>query len=469
MAQTAADWRSDASLRRLVRWCQKNGALGGPIAPAEFADSGRGFCATRDVAAGEMLLAIPERLLLSHASARRRPGLAELVDCRCCGGPLAPETMLALHLLLEVAQAAGSPYAAYVASLPHTYDTPLHWSLAEVDALPDESERAAALATRAAVDDERRAVLTRLERHADELGEGLIQLRELLRRGSSPGPAATGTWTWAWSTVMTRTMFVPEDCGDDGGGGGDGERRSNSSGAGASGDCALYRAASDRRQCYALVPLADLFNHSSAKCDAGFNRATGMYEFRAPRAYRRGDEVCLCYGFHTNAQLLLQYGFCLAANPADATPLRPAELGGASADTRLGSALSAELTDRGLDRALAVHADGPSWALLATARAMHGARDVASVGAVVSAVAQGMPLADVDAEVRAWAAVRSACQRRLDAMGGSQLGGPAGAVEEGPGCAARLRSALRLHLSERRRLLLAAIDAARASEHDTAR
>lgn len=299
-AHTAADgWRSDASLRRLVRWCQRNGAVGGPIAPAAFTDSGRGFRATRDVAAGELLLAIPARLLLTHASALRRPGLAELVGCRCCGSPLAPETTLALHLLLEVAEAADSPYAAYVASLPCSYDTPLHWSADEVDALPDESERAAALAMRVAVDEERRAVLARLEHHADDAGagrDGLTRLHELLRRGSAQAEPAAGTWMWAWSTVMTRTMFVPEGCAD---GGGSGERPSHSGSASTSSatSSTLYRAASDIRHCYALVPLADMFNHSSARSDAGFNAAADAYEFRAPRSYRRGDEVCLCYGY----------------------------------------------------------------------------------------------------------------------------------------------------------------------------
>jgi hypothetical protein len=91
---------------------------------------------------------------------------------------------------------------------------------------------------------------------------------------------------------------------------------------------------------------------------------------------------------------------------------------------------------------------------------VHGARDVASVGAVVSMASPGLPLADADAEARAWAALRGACTRRLERMD-SQLAEP-GAVEDGAAAgqgSARLRGALRLHLSERRRLLLGAAQA----------
>jgi hypothetical protein len=33
----------------------------------------------------------------------------------------------------------------------------------------------------------------------------------------------------------------------------------------------VYRPGSDRRACYVLVPLADLFNHANAPCDAVFD------------------------------------------------------------------------------------------------------------------------------------------------------------------------------------------------------
>jgi hypothetical protein len=42
-------WRRDPALRELVEWCTARGAKAGPIEPAYFAASGRGFRAKRDI------------------------------------------------------------------------------------------------------------------------------------------------------------------------------------------------------------------------------------------------------------------------------------------------------------------------------------------------------------------------------------------------------------------------------------
>jgi len=63
--------------------------------------------------------------------------------------------------------------------------------------------------------------------------------------------------------------------------------------------------------------------------DGAFDEGEGMYKLYARTEYRPGEQVFLCYGRHTNLELLETYGFCLppgggpSDNPHDAAPLPP--------------------------------------------------------------------------------------------------------------------------------------------------
>ncbi|OAR02762.1 hypothetical protein LLEC1_06616 [Akanthomyces lecanii] len=65
----------------------------------------------------------------------------------------------------------------------------------------------------------------------------------------------------------------------------------------------------------ALLPVADMFNHSSAGCVVTFS--TEAYDITADREYQEGEEVYTSYGAHSNDFLLAEYGFVLADNPSD--------------------------------------------------------------------------------------------------------------------------------------------------------
>lgn len=60
----------------------------------------------------------------------------------------------------------------------------------------------------------------------------------------------------------------------------------------------------------ALVPIADLFNHSSvAGCAVGFSDES--YIFTATKTHEPDDEVYISYGNHSNDFLLAEYGFVM--------------------------------------------------------------------------------------------------------------------------------------------------------------
>ncbi len=65
----------------------------------------------------------------------------------------------------------------------------------------------------------------------------------------------------------------------------------------------------------ALLPVADMFNHSSVGCLVAFS--TEAYDITADRAYQEGEEVYTSYGAHSNDFLLAEYGFVLPDNPSD--------------------------------------------------------------------------------------------------------------------------------------------------------
>lgn len=75
----------------------------------------------------------------------------------------------------------------------------------------------------------------------------------------------------------------------------------------------------DANECLALIPFADYFNHAEVGCKVSFS-PTG-YTFSADRKIRKGDEIYISYGNHSNDFLLAEYGFVLDDNRWDEVPL----------------------------------------------------------------------------------------------------------------------------------------------------
>lgn len=69
----------------------------------------------------------------------------------------------------------------------------------------------------------------------------------------------------------------------------------------------------------ALCPFVDYFNHAASGCVVGFNDEG--FNVAADRAYSKGEELFVSYGDHDNDLLLVDYGFVLDENSADAVPL----------------------------------------------------------------------------------------------------------------------------------------------------
>jgi hypothetical protein len=76
----------------------------------------------------------------------------------------------------------------------------------------------------------------------------------------------------------------------------------------------------NRDDCMALNPFADYFNHADvATADASFGPQG--YAITASQDIRKGEEIYLSYGKHSNDFLLAEYGFVMKANKWDEVPL----------------------------------------------------------------------------------------------------------------------------------------------------
>lgn len=65
----------------------------------------------------------------------------------------------------------------------------------------------------------------------------------------------------------------------------------------------------------ALMPVADLFNHTDAGCKVYYS--SEGYHIVADRAYKKGEELLISYSSHSNDYNLLEYGFIPDENPSD--------------------------------------------------------------------------------------------------------------------------------------------------------
>ncbi|GAX85075.1 hypothetical protein CEUSTIGMA_g12495.t1 [Chlamydomonas eustigma] len=103
--------------------------------------------------------------------------------------------------------------------------------------------------------------------------------------------------------------------------------------------------------------------------DGHYDVTSHVYRLVARRQYRPGDQVFLCYGRHSNLELLEHYGFMLDENPHDVV-LLPTHLVNRVVSNSLSGAAKTLLTAGGCQDVLKetecfIHYDGhPSWALL---------------------------------------------------------------------------------------------------------
>lgn len=361
----------------LVRWCQGQDVEVDGVYAAAVEQGERGLVANKTLEQGECFLSVPSGLLMTVESAY---GDSKLL--RALGGlQLSSQQVLAAHLLHELSKDAASRWRPYLQTLPPAFTTAACFGDADADALQVAGAVAAA---------------HRARQMAQEQWQGALPVLRAL--GLPARWRCRAAWLWATSVLSSRTMYLPGDS------------------AGALtpfGDFANYEAppppflphlAPPPMHGHTLPAVAAARGGGVGGADeegiAGDGRLVGeRYCLFAGRRYAAGEQVFLCYGRHTNLELLLYYGFVLPGNSHDTAAL-PLSALPPEAAAQLGAAGGCHVCAGG----------APSWELLRALRLACASREERRRGAQL-VLADG-PLGAA-CERRAVGALRQACASAL--------------------------------------------------------
>ncbi|GAB1312263.1 Ribosomal N-lysine methyltransferase-like protein [Madurella fahalii] len=250
----------------LLRWAGEKGIELHGVEPRAIPGKGVGVVATKPLKANERLLHVPTSALRTLDTVRPKikknlpPGTKV-------------QAILAADLALEKPTSKYAPWTAVIPSRESvTSSLPLAWDPLLHPYLPKPA----------------RGLLQKQQtKFARDWAAVEQHLLPTLAPSHSP-PLTQQTFLYAWLLVNTRTFYHETS------------------------RTARQLAADDRM---VLQPVADLFNHADAGCEVAF--APAGFAITADRAYKPGDEVCICYGRHANDFLLVEYGFVPARNRWD--------------------------------------------------------------------------------------------------------------------------------------------------------
>ncbi|KAL9866692.1 SET domain-containing protein 4 isoform 3-T4 [Geothlypis trichas] len=258
---------------KLKKWLKERGFEDSNLRPAEFWGTGRGLMTTKALQAGDVIISLPEKCLLTTST----------VLSSCLGGhieqwkpPVSPLLALCTFLIAEKHSGQKSPWKPYLDVLPRTYTCPACLQPDVINLLPQPLKHKA---------QEQKMMIQELFTSSKAFFSSLQPLF-----AESTGKIFNfGALQWAWCTVNTRTIYMKHphrDC------------------------------FSLEPDVYALAPYLDLLNHSpNVQVKAGFNEQTRSYEIWTNSQCKKYQEVLICYGPHDNQRLLLEYGFVAMDNP----------------------------------------------------------------------------------------------------------------------------------------------------------
>ncbi|XP_070568313.1 SET domain-containing protein 4-like [Ptychodera flava] len=262
---------SDSSFINLLKWMRRNGFHGTFLNPANFRDTGRGLMASNAIRSGDLLISLPENLLITTDTVMKSY-LRELIIRNF--PRLSPEQVLCTFLICERCRGRLSFWRYYILSLPKDFTTPVYFQDAELCLLPG-------------------TIRTRAFSEKEKIVEAYNQLEHFFSNVEAAFPEFRGLFTfdsfrWAWCVVNTRSVYMKRE---------------------------KSVHLSEDVDHYALAPLLDLLNHAnSVEVQAAFNMTTKCYEIHTLTPCKKHSQVFIHYGPHDNVKLFLEYGFVLPKN-----------------------------------------------------------------------------------------------------------------------------------------------------------
>ncbi|GAM19232.1 LOW QUALITY PROTEIN: hypothetical protein SAMD00019534_024070, partial [Acytostelium subglobosum LB1] len=268
----------------LLQWSQQHGIVwnDGYMEIHDFEHGGRGVRARCNIPAGTMLVSVPEPMLMHINSTLSIDTTKRMTNVQ----------RLVFQLIVERLLGDRSRWYRYLVSIPERYDTSSMYTDNEIDNLQysyymDEAKR------------HKKEMMVSYDQFKCKQLDDHYNINEIRE-----GLADFGLFKWAWGVIQTRTYYF-----------------NNISGSQTAAANKKTVALSDEASAHdnaCLVPMADLFNHSSTvSTRASYNSAQRCYQVFTETSFNQGDQVLISYGNHSNSTLLHFYGFIIDDNPQD--------------------------------------------------------------------------------------------------------------------------------------------------------
>lgn len=253
-------------LQRLRSWLKSAGADCEAIDVRDEGNGERGLCARSTVPAGTAALRIPAPLLITLETARASNIGRAIADRGVALG--SPFSEIAAFLIQELDN-PGSVWKPFLETLPASFaNVPVYFTPDEMDLLQGSFVRRTVQQRRAALRAEHERLRTNVAAFAD---------------------VGYDRFLWAWTAVATRNFEIEVNGG----------------------------------KTAAMVPLADILNHRMPpETHWNYDEESRAFVLTAMRGFAAGEPLHTSYGAKGNSRLLLNYGFCLAANDHDEAALQ---------------------------------------------------------------------------------------------------------------------------------------------------
>ena len=246
------------------------------------------------IAKGEALLRLPPHLLLTPAAAAQQSCLAPLL----AAAPLPAWSVLALWLAEARAAGPAGDWWPYVSLLPAATGCVLEWSQEEVGWLRGSQLADAAAEIRAAAD------------------ASWAEMQPLLAGAAAQGLGPQGAFTreavqWAFGMLLSRLVRLDslqqEAAAPPAAAQQQQQQQQQRGQVGGGAAAAASQQQGEPRGTEALLPFADLLNHSPSCTEfLDWDAAEGCVVLRADQRYRPGEEVHVSYGQKSGGELQLR-------------------------------------------------------------------------------------------------------------------------------------------------------------------
>lgn len=291
----------------LRRWCKQQGLPKTKLTLAYFPETYRGMMATRDIAEGEDLITVPERLLITASKVKECVQTNSGKAYHGSRWDLSEIQSLVYWVYMLVCQKLGSDtttgWNSYLRSLPKEFNSLPLFVLSGQKPSSDLDTKSTEM-TQWVYSHLPRSLLDKVASQQQRLFKDWADTNSSLAFPDSMKLTEWRLYVWAWLVVNTRCIHL-------------GRKKCNSIANQAYSSTSSYMLGSiGDRDTITLAPVLDLLNHSSvADIEGHFDSQNRQFVIKTNVPFCKGKEVFISYGPHDNEFMFAEYGFVLKDNP----------------------------------------------------------------------------------------------------------------------------------------------------------